>query len=165
MLLSKLDLEPKLDEYWDEDIGSKVSCSLYFRCYLLAQINSPIVLAFDELNQIFAYPQVAKDVLPLLRSWYESGKTKPIWQKLRLIAVHSTEVYIPLQLHQSPFNVGLPIQLESFDLFQVKKLAKKYQLNWHESEEAEQLINLVERASRANSNCFISSQSSGNYPD
>ena len=139
----QLDLEPKLDEYWDEDIGSKVSCSLYFRCYLLTQINSPIVLAFDELNQIFEYPQVAKDVLPLLRSWYEGGKTKPIWQKLRLIAVHSTELYIPLQIHQSPFNVGLPIQLESFDLFQVKKLAKKYQLNWQESEEAEQLINLV----------------------
>ncbi|MEY4517576.1 MAG: hypothetical protein RLZZ499_175 [Cyanobacteriota bacterium] len=139
----QLNLEPKLDEYWDEDIGSKVSCSLYFRCYLLEQINSPIVLAFDELNRIFEYPQVAKDVLPLLRSWYEDAKRTPIWQKLRLIVVHSTEVYIPLQINQSPFNVGLPIQLKSFDLDQVKKLAEKYKLDWHESEEAEQLISLV----------------------
>jgi hypothetical protein len=139
----QLNLEPKLDEYWDEDIGSKVSCSLYFRCYLLEQINSPIVLAFDELNRIFEYPQVAKDVLPLLRSWYEDAKRTPIWQKLRLIVVHSTEVYIPLQINQSPFNVGLPIQLKSFDLDQVKKLAEKYKLDWHESEEAKQLISLV----------------------
>lgn len=139
----QLNLEPKLDEYWDEDIGSKVSCSLYFRYYLLEQINSPIVLAFDELNRIFEYPQVAKDVLPLLRSWYEDGKRTPIWQKLRLIVVHSTEIYIPLQFHQSPFNVGLPIQLKSFDLDQVKKLAEKYKLDWQESEEAEQLISLV----------------------
>ena len=139
----QLNLEPKLEEYWDDDIGSKVSCSLYFRCYLLEQINSPLVLAFDELNLIFEYPQVAKDVLPLFRSWYEDAKITPIWQKLRLIVVHSTEVYIPLQIYQSPFNVGLPIQLKSFELNQVKKLAAKYQLDWQSGEEAEQLINLV----------------------
>ncbi|MDJ0742426.1 MAG: AAA-like domain-containing protein [Xenococcaceae cyanobacterium MO_167.B27] len=139
----QLNLEAKLEQYWDDDIGSKVSCSLYFRCYLLEQINSPLVLAFDELNLIFEYPQVAKDVLPLFRSWYEDAKITPIWQKLRLIVVHSTEVYIPLQIYQSPFNVGFPIQLKSFELNQVTKLAEKYQLDWQSGEEAEQLINLV----------------------
>ena len=139
----QLNLEQKLEEYWDEDIGSKVSCSLYFRRYLLQQINSPIVLAFDELNRIFEYPRVAKDVLPLLRSWYEDAKITTIWQKLRLVVVHSTEVYVPLQLHQSPFNVGLPVQLPSFDLDRVKELAEKYQLNWLSCREAEQLMNLV----------------------
>ncbi len=139
----QLNLESKLEEYWDNDIGSKVSCSLYFRCYLLEQAKSPVVLAFDELNQIFEYPQVAKDVLPLFRSWYEDAKITPIWQKLRLIVVHSTEVYIPLQIYQSPFNVGLPIQLKSFELDQVKKLAEKYQLDWQSGEEVEQLIDLV----------------------
>lgn len=139
----QLNLESKLEEYWDDDIGSKVSCSLYFRCYLLEQIDTPIVLAFDELNQIFEYPQVAKDVLPLFRSWYEDAKITPIWQKLRLIVVHSTEVYIPLQIYQSPFNVGLPIQLKSFELNQVRKLAEKYQLDWQLGEEVKQLINLV----------------------
>ncbi|MDJ0681276.1 MAG: AAA-like domain-containing protein [Xenococcaceae cyanobacterium MO_167.B52] len=139
----QLNLESKLEDYWDDDIGSKVSCSLYFRCYLLEQIKSPLVLAFDELNQIFEYPQVAKDLLPLFRSWYEDAKITPIWQKLRLIVVHSTEVYIPLQIYQSPFNVGLPIQLKSFEFDQVNKLAKKYQLDWQSGKEVEQLINLV----------------------
>ncbi len=139
----QLNLESKLEEYWDDDIGSKVSCSLYFRCYLLEEINSPLVLAFDELNQIFEHPQLAKDVLPLFRSWYEDAKITVIWQKLRLIVVHSTEVYIPLQIYQSPFNVGLPIQLKSFNINQVKKLAEKYQLDWQSGEEVEQLINLV----------------------
>lgn len=138
----QLDLEPKLDEYWDEDVGSKVSCSLYFRCYLLERVNSPIVLAFDELNRIFEYPEVAQDVLLLLRSWYEDGKRTPIWQKLRQIVVHSTEDYMPLKVNQS-LNVGLPIELGSFDINQVKKLAEKYQLGWQENEEAEQLIDLV----------------------
>jgi hypothetical protein len=139
----QLNLEPKLDDYWDDDIGSKVSCSLYFRNYLLEQINSPLILALDELHWVFEYPQVAKDVLPLLRSWYEEAKRLPIWQKLRLIVVHSTEIYIPLRIHQSPFNVGLPVQLEGFSLDRVQQLAKRYGLDWTESQEAEQLMSLV----------------------
>jgi hypothetical protein len=140
---SQLQLEPRLDDYWDEDIGSKVSCSLYFRNYLLEPIDSPLVLALDEVNQIFEHPQVAKDFLPLLRSWYEEAKRLPVWQKLRLIVVHSTEIYVPLQLSQSPFNVGLPIGLTSFSLEQVQQLAQCYGLNWTEGEEARQLMDMV----------------------
>ena len=46
----QLGLESKLEEFWDEDIGSKVSCSLYFGNYVLKQIDSPLVLAFDEVK-------------------------------------------------------------------------------------------------------------------
>ncbi len=139
----QLRLESKLDDYWDEDIGSKVSCTLYMR-YILEQINSPLILALDEVNQIFEHPQVAKDVLPLLRSWYEEGKRTPLWQKLRLVVVHSTEIYVPLQLQQSPFNVGLPIQLPTFSLIQVQELAKRYGLDWKNSVAASQLMAMVE---------------------
>ncbi len=139
----QLGLEPILDEFWDEDMGSKVSCSFYFRSYLLELIQSPIVLAFDEVNHIFEYPHVAKDFLPLLRSWYEEAKRLPVWQKLRLIVVHSTEIYVPLQLNQSPFNVGLPIQMEDISLEEVLQLAQRYKLNWTEGE-ARQLMDLVE---------------------
>lgn len=139
----QLNLEPRLDDYWDEDIGSKISCTIYFQDYLLEQINEPLVLALDEVNQIFEHPKVAQDVLPLLRSWYEEAKRFPIWQKLRLIVVHSTEIYVPLQLKQSPFNVGLPIQLDSFSLEQVQQLARYYGINWQDENEAEQLMDLV----------------------
>ncbi len=139
----QLQLSPKLDEYWDEDIGSKVSCSLYLGSYVLKQIDSPVVLALDEVNLIFEHPEVAKEILPLLRSWYEEGKRLPIWQKLRLIVVHSTEIYVPLQLHQSPFNVGLPIQLTGFNLDQVLQLAQRYGINWTDGEEARLLMDMV----------------------
>ncbi|MGH8000982.1 MAG: AAA-like domain-containing protein [Brasilonema sp.] len=139
----QLELEPRLDEYWDEDIGSKVSCSLYLRNYVLQQIDSPVVLALDEVHQVFEHPQVAKEFLPLLRSWYEDAKRQPIWQKLRLIVVHSTEVYVPLQLNQSPFNVGLPIQLTYFSLDQVQQLAQRFELNWTDAEKARLLMDIV----------------------
>jgi hypothetical protein len=139
----KLQLEPRLDDYWDEDIGSKISCTLYFHSYLLEQIKTPLVLALDEVNYIFEHPQVAKEVLPLFRSWYEEAKRHPLWQKLRLIVVHSTEIYVPLQLKQSPFNVGLPIELRGFTLEQVQQLAQRYKLDWSDGQEASQLMAMV----------------------
>jgi DNA-binding Xre family transcriptional regulator len=139
----QLRLKPMLGEYWDEDLGSKVSCTDYFQHYLLDKIATPLVLVFDELNHIFEHPQIAHDFLPLLRSWYELAKILPIWQKLRLIVVHSTEIYIPLQLNQSPFNVGLPIQLDTFSLAEVQQLARCYGLDWEDGVEAGQLMELV----------------------
>lgn len=133
----------RLEEYWDEDLGSKISCTSYIEDYLLESIDTPIVLALDEVSQIFEYPQLAKDFFPLLRSWYEEAKTLPIWQKLRLIVVHSTEIYVPLQLNQSPFNVGLPVQLTHFSLDEVQQLAQRYGLDWADGSEARQLMDMV----------------------
>ena len=140
----QLQLKPQLDAYWDEDLGSKISCTTYFQEYLLAEINNPLVLALDEVNQLFEYPQVARDFLPLLRSWYEEAKTLTIWQKLRPIVVHSTEIYVPLQLNQSPFNVGLLVQLNAFTQQEVQQLARCYGLDWEDGVATQQLMNLVE---------------------
>lgn len=139
----QLQLKSMLNDYWDEDLGSKVSCSLYLESYLLPQLNVPVVIAFDEVNQIFEYPHIAKDFFPLLRSWYEEAKRQVLWQKLRWMIVHSTDIYVPLQLHQSPFNVGLPLALEGFNLEQIEQLAQAYGLKWQEHEEAQQLMTIV----------------------
>ncbi len=139
----QLQLKPLIAEYWDEDIGSKISCSAYFQDYLLAQITTPLVLALDEVNRIFEHPQIAKDFFPLLRFWYEEAKTLPIWQNLRLVVVHSTEIYIPLQINQSPFNVGLPIQLDNFAQAEVQQLARSYDIDWEDGVAARQLMDLV----------------------
>ena len=135
--------KPQLEEYWDEDLGSTISSTLYLQDYILESLDTPIVLALDEVNQIFEHPQVAKDFLPLLRSWYEEGKRLPVWQKLRLLVVHSTEIYVPLQLDQSPFNVGLPIQLDDFNLEEIEQLAQRYGLDWQGETQASLLMSLV----------------------
>ncbi|MBF2048634.1 MAG: AAA-like domain-containing protein [Elainella sp. C42_A2020_010] len=130
----QLQLLPQLDEYWDEDIGSKMSCTLYMQRYILKSVDTALVLALDEVNRLFEYPDLASDFLPLLRTWYEDASEYEVWQKLRLIVVHATEVYIPLNLNQSPFNVGLPIKLPEFTLAQVQALALSHGLEWAASE-------------------------------
>ncbi|MBE9040298.1 AAA-like domain-containing protein [Oscillatoriales cyanobacterium LEGE 11467] len=139
----QLQLPPRLEMYWDEEIGSKISCTLYFQGYLLEKISDPLVLVLHEVDRVFEYPAIASEFLPLLRSWYEEAKQVEIWQQLRLVVVHNTDIYIPLKLNQSPFNVGLPIQLPEFTASQVQDLADRHGLNWLESDRTEQLINMV----------------------
>ena len=125
----KLQLPSQLSEYWDEDRGSIVNCTTYFEAHLLEQISSPLVLALDEVDRVFQSSEVAQGFFPMLRSWHEEAKTIDIWEQLRLVVVHSTEDYGPLDINQSPFNVGLPIELSEFTPEQVEDLARRHQLD------------------------------------
>ncbi|MBD2743442.1 AAA-like domain-containing protein [Coleofasciculus sp. FACHB-1120] len=131
----QLDLKPRLDEFWDEDMGSKVSCKIYFEGYLFKKINSPLVLALNEVNRVFEHPKIALDFLPMLRFWHEQARAVDVWQKLRILVVHTTEIYIPLKLNQSPFNVGVSIRLPQFSSEQVQDLAQRYGLDWSDNVE------------------------------
>ena len=126
----KLRLPLNLEEHWSDFLGSKISCSAYFENYLLPQIQKPLVLGLDEVDRLFNYPAIAEDFFGLLRNWHEEAKNLEIWQRLHLIIVHSTEVYIPLNVNKSPFNVGLPIYLPALTEEQVQDLTRRYQLNW-----------------------------------
>lgn len=134
-----LQLPNKLAYYWDDEFGNKISCKDYFENYLLSEISSPLVLGLDEVDLVFPYPQIADDFFGLLRAWHEEAKYRDIWKKFRLVVVHSTEVYIPLNVNQSPFNVGLPIELPEFSQPQVNELVQRHGLNWHPSQ-VEQLM-------------------------
>ncbi|MEQ8466663.1 AAA-like domain-containing protein [Coleofasciculus sp. E1-EBD-02] len=128
-LTHELHLPNQLDEYWDEDyMGSKVSCTTYFEDYLLANANTPLILCFDDVDLLFPHPEVYEDFFGLLRSWYEKARSRQRWKKLRLIIVHSTDVYIRLNINQSPFNVGLPIELSDFTPEQAQTFAQYHEL-------------------------------------
>ena len=144
----QLNLESLLDEYWDADLGFKVSTTTYFQGYILNELDNPLVITLDEVNRLFYFPQVAREFLPLLRFWHEEANNIPVWQKLRLIVTHSTEICIKLNLNQSPFNVGLSLQLKEFDLEQAWELARRYGLDEKNSSIGpEQIRSLVELVS------------------
>lgn len=125
----QLNLETNLDEVWDEEIGSKVSCSVFFQQCLLKQLDRPLLLILDNVHRIFEYPELAKDFLPLLRTWHELAMEDPLWRGLRMAIVYSTDVYVPLNISHSPFNVGLPIELPDLTSTQVRELAQRYDLD------------------------------------
>lgn len=143
VICRQLKIPHQLADYWQEGLGSNYKCTLYFEEYLLTKIDTPIVLALDEVDRIFPYPEIAEDFLGLLRAWHEEAKSRPIWKKLRLIVAHSTEVYIPLNINRSPFNVGVPIELPELTLEQVQDLAQRQGLCFDPNQDKQDLAPLL----------------------
>jgi hypothetical protein len=126
----KLNLPERLEDYWQGALGSNDKCTDYFELYLLPELRSPLALCLDEVDEVFKHPSIASDFFGLLRAWHEEAKINPVWRKLRLVITHSKEVYIPLNINQSPFNVGVPIELPPLTLEQVTDLVERHGLNW-----------------------------------
>lgn len=141
-ITNELNLEDKLADYWKGTFSPKNKCTNYFQRYLLPELQRPVVLCLDEVDQVFEYPPIATDFFGMLRAWHEDAKIKPIWKNLRLVIVHSKEVYIPLNINQSPFNVGVPIELPLLTQPQVMDLVQRHGLTWKETE-VEQLISMM----------------------
>jgi hypothetical protein len=141
-LAYQLNLESSPADYWDDDLGSKVSCTNYIQHYLLQADTSPLVIALDETSHLFEYPEITREFLPLLRFWHEEANNLEVWQNLRLVVVYATDLYVPLSIHQSPFNVGLALQVPEFSPAQVLDLAQRQGLDW-QSESNKDLTSLM----------------------
>ena len=128
-----LDIEPQVNETWQDIYGVNKNCTRYFQKHLLSVSESPLVFAIDNFERLFEYPDIFSQFCLLLRGWYENAKggdrVANIWKKLRLVVVHSTEDYPTLDSNHSPFNVGVPIELPEFNQQQVKALATGYELD------------------------------------
>ncbi|MEO0769838.1 MAG: AAA-like domain-containing protein [Cyanobacteria bacterium J06649_4] len=138
----QLNLPSAIDDYWDEDIGSKMSCTLYLKDYVLQKINTPVILVLEESSELFNHEDVAKEVFGMLRTWHEYTRHNEAWKKLRLILIQSTESYIQLNANQSPFNVGFEVALSPFSAAQIQTLAARNGLEFSEQQHA-QLMSLL----------------------
>ena len=139
----ELKLPPKLHEYWDSSMGYKVSSELYFQEYILAQTQTPIVLFISAVEDLIEHPKLAQDFFPLLRYWHEKAKWSQAWKRLRIVISHSTEIYVPLKINQSPFNIGQSLKLPRFSAAQIYELALRYGLEQINLEHAQKLVSLV----------------------
>ncbi|NEO29352.1 MAG: hypothetical protein F6K36_02635 [Symploca sp. SIO3C6] len=138
----RLKLKNQVSEIWDPDTSSNDNCTAFLEECILSQLDTPLVLGLDNVDWIFQHPAVASDFFRLLRSWHDEAKSYDLLKNLRLIVVHSTEVYIPLNINHSPFNVGLSIGLPEFTPQQVLSFAQRYGLDW-QSPQVEQLMALI----------------------
>jgi hypothetical protein len=140
----ELALPPLIEDYWAEELyGSLMSCKTYFQGYLLPRLDTPLLLGLDNVDRVFEYPEIAQDFLPMIRSWHEEANHLEIWQQLRFAIAHATEIYIDIDVNQSPFNVGLSLRLNGFDQEQVQMLAKAYGLDWQADDKREQAAALM----------------------
>jgi serine/threonine-protein kinase len=122
-----------IDEQWDDIFGAKDNCTAYFEEHLLGH-GGPLFLVLDHVDRLFETPATAEEILTLLRAWHEMGKSQSPWDELRLVLGYSTDIYLPLHINHSPFNVGLPVVLGEWDGGIVHDLARRHGLSWSGAE-------------------------------
>ncbi|UKO97295.1 AAA-like domain-containing protein [Nostoc sp. UHCC 0870] len=132
----ELGLTNQVHEYWDNRVTPIYNSSEYFKKYLLPNTTNELVLALNDVDLIFEHNEISQDFCSLLRSFYDMARrgdpNNRIWERLRLIIVHSTEVYASLDINSSPLaNVGLIVDLPEFNQKQVQCLVKLYGLKWN----------------------------------
>ena len=138
----ELGLRVRKEEYWDDIFGANDNSRDYFEKYLLKSDGTPLVLAIDNFDRIFAHGAIETDFCGLLRSWHELARSNPLWERFRLVLSHSLESYATKDINQSPFNVGLPVELGELSADQVRHLVRLHGLQLSEAE-LSQLLELV----------------------
>ena len=137
-----LELEDRVDEYWQRNISHIQRCTRYISRYILKELGTPLVLAMDEVDKVVDAP-FHNDFFGMLRNWHNSRAMSDIWNNLDLILVTSTEPYQLIDdLNQSPFNVGQVIELEDFTLEQVHDLNQRHGLPLNTSAEVKLIVSL-----------------------
>jgi class 3 adenylate cyclase len=134
MVGKQLGFKLKTEAYWDDIFGANDNTTEYFENYPLHGHQPPLVLAIDNFDRIFKYADIETDFCGLLRGWYGRSRNDALWGNLRLIIVHSQEPYLPKDINQSPFNVGLPIVLGELTAPEVQELIMRHGLVWTEAE-------------------------------
>jgi len=138
-LTRTLKLENRLDAYWDPDLSLAERCTEYMSLYVLETLETPLVLAMDEVETIQT-TEFRNEFFTMLRFWHNSraDKSMPVWRRLDLVIVTSTEPYLLItNVNQSPFNVGETVELEDFDAGQMTVLNRMHHSPLDAHQEAE----------------------------
>ncbi|MGK7943765.1 MAG: AAA-like domain-containing protein [Microcystaceae cyanobacterium] len=128
---------PDLKEHWRDDIAAGVSCTEYLKDYIFSQLIQPKTLLIDGIDLVMGHELVQNPFLDVLRAWNEEQMKKTttdpiVWPNL--VLAYSTSIYAYYNIYNSPINVGYEIELEEFTLNQIAQQAKKYGLNWDDSD-------------------------------
>ncbi|NEO24215.1 AAA-like domain-containing protein, partial [Moorena sp. SIO4A5] len=130
------------DSYWSSPLGSKDKLSDFVVEEVLEKFDLPILLIFDDVDRVFKY-DYRDDFFSLIRAWHNERAIEEQWQKLNLVLAYSTEAFLFIQdLNQSPFNVGISIELGDLSRSKVEEMNRKHN-SIARSGEIDSLINLL----------------------
>ena len=129
MMSDELEIGDDPDDHWSDRRSPKPNLTGFVEKVILAGTELPVQLLFDEVDMVFDFPESRQSLFSMLRAWHNrrARDAKGRWRRLCLVIAHATDpglwIRDPLQ---SPFNVGLPLTLEDFNLEQARELNRKY---------------------------------------
>jgi hypothetical protein len=127
VIATQLGLDPlEVERAWHGPLGAPDKATHLMEDYILPKADANIVLAIDEADRLLG-AAFQDSFFGLLRFWNNNRAKSDLWDKLSLVLVISTEPHLLIKdVAQSPFNVGVRIQLEDFGQAQVAELNHRY---------------------------------------
>ncbi|MCB0212635.1 MAG: AAA-like domain-containing protein [Anaerolineae bacterium] len=139
-IATTLKIDPEeVDRIWQSPLGPPDRLTQFLEDRALKQATNPIVLAIDEADRLFE-ASFRQQFFALIRAWFTKRGFNPLWKKINIAMVISTHPFLLIDdINQSPFNVGLRLDLEDFDLDQVRDLNERHGAPLNETE----LLNMM----------------------
>lgn len=121
----KVDFD-KVELVWKTPFSSKERLTHFLEDHVLPNVTLPIILAIDEADQLFR-STFYQEFFSLIRAWYTMRGLNSLWRRLNVVMVISTHPNLLIDDdHQSPFNVGLRLELQDFTADQVYDLNERH---------------------------------------
>ena len=125
-VVRKLRVNVDMEKEWHGSLSPQDKLTSLLGDVILPQLESQVVLALDEADRLLGAP-FSKDFFGLVRAWHNNRAYEEQWNKLNLVLVISTEPYLLIpDATQSPFNVGMVVDLKDFTAEQVDDLNRKH---------------------------------------
>lgn len=138
-----LDIPEAIDQYWHGRHTGIIKCSRYLSRYIIPQLNTPMILAMDEVERILN-SSFRANFFGMLRTWHNDRVHDENFAKLTLFLSSSTEPYLFIDNpNQSPFNVAEVISLQDFTRPEVDELNQRHGLPLNQSQ-IDELMDLIE---------------------
>lgn len=138
-------LEARPDTDWGEHRSPAVNFERYVRRGVLGNGQAPVVWALDEVDRLFTNP-CGVEVFRLFRAWHNERALDPCgpWSRLTLAIAYASEAHLFIQdLNQSPFNVGLRLNVGDLTPSEVGTLQQRFGRPLADSVSLERLFRLT----------------------
>jgi hypothetical protein len=144
-LAKEFDTNLKPRDVWDDMLGDADSLTDFMERGVLAGRDKPVLVCLDEVDNVFNY-SYRDSFFGLLRGWHNRRATHTArnWNRFNLLIAHSTEPALFIQdVNQSPFNVGVKLELGDFDRDEILWLNQRHGCPLKGAEDVERVIRLV----------------------
>jgi hypothetical protein len=113
---------------WKLDDSYLINISTFLDQFVFAYDETPLLICLDEVDRSFSSP-IGSKFFGSVRAFFNSGALDPSWGKVKWLLGSSSEPSFFIEdLTQSPFNIGLRVELGAFTTAEVEKFAGRHGL-------------------------------------
>jgi hypothetical protein len=127
-IADQIAVKPPVPATWNERDSPNTNFSRYVQRSVLGSGQGSVIWGLDEVDRLLGR-EYAVDVFGLFRSWHNRRALDPAapWRRLTLALAYATEPHLLMRdVNQSPFNVGVRVDLQDLTDAEVMALNECY---------------------------------------